>query len=517
MRAHRFAWGVLATAGFLASGGALAEFGQRVWNPYLPGTTRAGSTGSEEALALERVNLRRGQVGLPPVARNAMIDTAARGHSNYLALNNLTGHFQSQSQFPNGFTGTNPGTRITAAGYNWTSYNEVIAFGPASGATAIDNLIEAIYHRFGLFSTRASEVGIGMADTHPSYNYVLTADLATNLSPTPSQPGTWIGVYPYAGQTDTPRDFYSDEESPDPVPGANRVGYPVSLHVDANLTLAVSSFAVTDAAGQTLAGSVLKAATDTNTSASVAAFIPTSPFDYGGSYTARFVGSAGGTPIDKSWSFSTAPLANIAFCPAAPTASPGVTFNIELSGGSGSFKNVGWSNSRVIGVGFLGSTTLAVSALSAGTATITVTDSEDRQASIVVTVQAGAGTPSSACTATNAVFSATVGGTTDAQTIALNVTPASADVGQSRQIFVAAIVGSQFLFNNGSAWLPWNGDIAAIPAWSTQDLSTAVSIPVATALDVRSLCGIDLAVGYGTSPTEMVSAARYSLVHRICS
>ncbi len=511
--------GVLAALCCIGANRAFAEFSQRVWNPYLPGATRASNISGEEALALERINLRRSQVELPVVARNTMIDTAARAHSNYLALNNLTGHFQSQSQFPNGFTGNNPGSRITAAGYNWTSYNEVIAFGPASGATAIDNLIEAIYHRFGLFSTRASEVGIGMVDTHPAYQYVLTADLATTRSPTPSQPDTWIGVYPYSGQADTPRDFYSDEESPDPVPGANRVGYPISLHVDANLTLAMSSFTVKNAAGQTLAGSTLKSSSDSNTPASVVAFIPTSPFDYGSSYTARFVGAVGGAPIDKSWSFSTAPLANIAFCPSAPAASPGVSFNIQLSGGSATYTNVGWSNSQVINVKFQGSSTLVVSALRAGTATITITDSENRQATVTVTVQSGAGTPSDSCTATQAPadFSASVSGTTSAQTITLKLTPASTDVGKAQQIFVAALVGAQFYFNNGNAWSPWNGDIATIPAWSSQTLSIPLSIPIFTAADVRSFCNIDLAVGYGTSPTEMVSATRYRLVHRICS
>lgn len=505
-----------------------AEFSQRVWNPWPVATTRSIDTGREEAAALDRINLRRSQVGLPTVERNSLIDTAARGHSSYLARHNLTGHYQNQTQYAAGFTGGDPGSRITAAGYPWTSYSEVISFGPATGADAIDSLVEAIYHRFGVFSSRASDVGIGMVGTHPAYNNTLTADLATTLRPLPAQPANWIGVYPYAGQTDAPRDFFSDEESPDPVAGRNQVGYPVSLHVDANQTLTIDSFTLTNATGQTLSGSLLQAASDSHTPASVAAFVPTAVLDYGSTYTARFVGSAAGSRIDKTWQFITAALASIRFCPATPLAAPGSRFTIELSGGSGSFTNIGWTNSRVISVSFASSTQLSVTPLSAGTATITVTDTDNRQASVTVTVQAGAGTPTSdACTAqpeptpeptaiTPARFTAQVSGTTAAQTIALQLTPASADVGQLQQIFVAAMAGTQLYFNDGSRWQSWSGDPTSTPAWATRVLTDTVSVPLVDRADIRSLCAIDLAIGYGTTLSTMLAAGRYAIVHRLC-
>ncbi len=362
----------------------------RIWNPYFnAGNLFAGLT-DEEAAARNQINLRRGQVGLATLAWNGQIEQAARGHSNYLALNNLVGHYQTAGL--NGYTGADPGARISNTGYNWRGYDEVIAFGPNSGVVAVENLMEAIYHRFGIFSTYVDEIGTGFVDTHPTYTYVMTADLATRNSTLPSPGANWVGVYPYNGETGVPIDFYSDEESPDPVPNANRVGYPISIQVDNKQTLLAQSFTVS-ANGRALPTIQITSA-DGHTPSSASAIIPTQALTYGTTYTVNFSGSANGAALNKTWRFSTVALSNISFSPASLTLTPGQAQQVKFQGGSGRYTKVGWSNSSVIQVAFAGTDTLQITALALGSATVTVTDSENHQGSMTVNVATAAPAPS---------------------------------------------------------------------------------------------------------------------------
>ncbi|MBZ0092360.1 MAG: pilus assembly protein N-terminal domain-containing protein [Sulfuricellaceae bacterium] len=362
----------------------------RIWNPYFNTGNLFASLTDEETAARNQINLRRGQVGLATLAWNGQLEQAARGHSNYLALNNITGHYQTAGS--SGFTGADPGARITNAGYAWRGYDEVIAFGPSSGVVAVENLMEAIYHRFGIFSTYVDEIGSGFADTHPTYTYVMTADLATRNSTLPSPGANWVGVYPYNGETGVPIDFYSDEESPDPVPNANRVGYPISIHLDQSQTLGVTSFTVS-ANGSALP-TIQLTSVDGHTPKSASAIIPTQALTYGTTYTANFSGTANGAALNKTWSFTTVPLSNISFSPASLTLAPGQTQQLKIQGGSGRYAGVGWSNGSVIKVAFVGTDTLQITALAPGSASITVTDSDNRQGSMTVNVATAAPAPS---------------------------------------------------------------------------------------------------------------------------
>ena len=591
---------------------------------WLVPATRSGDLSSEETAALARLNERRAQLGLPVLNRSSLIDAAARGHSNYLVCNNTTGHGQNAAL--SCYTGASVGERVRAAGYQWTSVYEVVSAGPSSGAAAIDSLIKAIYHRFALFATDVSEIGIGMMGGHPTYGTVLTANPATNQSPRPAMGASWIGVYPGDGQTDVPRDFDSDTESPDPVPGRNKVGYPVSLHVDRNLTLSVSSFTLSKG-GVNVAGLLLPPG-GSSTPGSVAAFIPLDALDHGATYTARFIGSAGGMAIDKTWSFSTGALEPIRFCPSNPVSGPHLTFTLQLAGGSGRFTRVRWSTSGspITDLRWVGDTALSITTGTGGSATITVQDSDGREASTTLTVRAGAGIPSGDCAggsspapavalsandldfgpvdlgttsaarritltnsgtatlnltalgaggdfqlshdcpaslaaggsctfsvvfqptvagsrtgtltiASNASgsphtvtltgtgmlsvapaaprFAAQVSGPNHRQDLSLNLTPASADAGQTREIYVAAINGDDLFFFDGLEWRYW-ADSSWPPLWRNTRLSGSLSIPLASGMDVTALCGIHLAVGYGRSFEEMVIASRYAVVHTLC-
>lgn len=360
---------------------------KRRWNPWFAAEHASRATrADQESAALRQVNLRRQQIGLPHVTSNARIVAAAAAHSAYLAAHNLTGHYENASQYPAGFTGVSPGNRLDAAGYTWSTYSEVISAGPSTGALAVESLIEAIYHRFGIFAPAVDEAGAGFVDNHPDYGSMLTIDLGSRGALTNGMPAGWVGVYPYVGQTSVPRDFYSDEESPDPVPGANRVGYPISLHVGHGLSLTVASFTLKTAAGQNVAVTRLAAATDTHTPSSAAAIIPSQPLAAGQTYTASFSGSASGTPVTMNWSFTTTTDSALRFVPANPCIPVGIARTVYLLGDTA--KNIGWTNTQVIDIDFASADSLRVTGRAAGTATITVTDAEDRQTDTEVTVAA---------------------------------------------------------------------------------------------------------------------------------
>ena len=66
-------------------------------------------------------NQQRANYGLPPLAANAALAAAATAHSNDMANKNFFSH--------TGSDGSNPGQRISRAGYNWYTYGENIAAG----------------------------------------------------------------------------------------------------------------------------------------------------------------------------------------------------------------------------------------------------------------------------------------------------------------------------------------------------------------------------------------------------
>ena len=80
-------------------------------------------------------------------------------------------------------------------------------------------------------------------------------------------------------------------------------GYPASVTVDSHLTLTVTSFTITSADG-TVVPTTLNL--DAGTAAADWAFAtPTVALAANTTYTVSFAGSAGGSTIVKTWSFTT--------------------------------------------------------------------------------------------------------------------------------------------------------------------------------------------------------------------
>ena len=250
-------------------------------------------------------NYRRSQIGLSPLARNGLIDSAALGHSSYLNLNNTVAHEQVQGK--PGFTGVTLGDRLAKAGYVVTSLQgEVIAgAGNTSGFYLAEELVTAIYHRFVIFEPLFKEGGAGAAVSGAGYAYV-TTDLAGNRNYGPGLPAGQIVTYPSSGQQKVAASFSSDNETPDPVPNQDVVGYPISVHANYGTPVSVTAFSVRQrGTGADLAVRLLTSGNDAHTPASAASIIPLAPLSANTGYDVTFIGKVNGADITRSWSFST--------------------------------------------------------------------------------------------------------------------------------------------------------------------------------------------------------------------
>jgi uncharacterized protein YkwD len=274
---------------------------------------------------LARFNFWRAQLGLTALTRHAQLDQAAQGHSDYQAVNATISHFQTPGN--RGFTGEclhditgstqcapSKVSRIDASGYQFTqgsyAFGEVISRTSSSnGSAAADALIAAIYHRFVIFEPMFKQVGTAAAAVAGGPTYFTTNFTADGLDT-----GLGLGaavVYPLANQTDVPRNFFSDQEVPDPVPNRNEVGYPISLHADiwsgAATDVTVTSFEVRPQGGTNLPVQQLWRAVDPATPRSVAAIVPLDVLAANTVYEVAFTGTVAGNPVVRNWSFTTGP------------------------------------------------------------------------------------------------------------------------------------------------------------------------------------------------------------------
>lgn len=263
-------------------------------------------TGDTATDGLNWFNYRRQLLGEPLLARNAAIDTAAQGHSRYQQLNDIITHDQTAGN--PGFTGALVGDRLMAAGYRFSrtsyAYGEVISStADQSGVNAAEELITAIYHRFAIFEPMFRQAGAGSAVSNSGRTY-FTVDLtADGLTPALGK-GNFL-VYPADQQRGLPSFFNSDFESPDPIPGRNRVGYPVSIHADITSIVNVTSFTINARNGAPLQATLLQHTTDTHTPSSAAALIPLEVLAANTTYDVQFAGTVDGVAMTRNWSFTT--------------------------------------------------------------------------------------------------------------------------------------------------------------------------------------------------------------------
>ncbi|MCI3225940.1 CAP domain-containing protein [Streptomyces sp. NP-1717] len=100
------------------------------------------------------VNSERAKAGCGPVSTNSQLDTAALRHSQDMAAK---GYFDHNSP-----DGKDPGDRITAAGYQWSTYGENIARGQQTAAQVMEGWMKSPGHRANILNCAFKEIGVGV-------------------------------------------------------------------------------------------------------------------------------------------------------------------------------------------------------------------------------------------------------------------------------------------------------------------------------------------------------------------
>ncbi len=102
---------------------------------------------------VELANTQRAAAGLAPLAVNAILMNEAQRFSAVQAEIGTLNH--------RGIDGTDPGQRLTAAGYAWSFCGENLAAGQRTADGVVAYWMNSSTHRATLMSPEATEIGIG--------------------------------------------------------------------------------------------------------------------------------------------------------------------------------------------------------------------------------------------------------------------------------------------------------------------------------------------------------------------
>lgn len=262
----------------------------------------------------------RSKLGLGLLAQSAKLDAANANHLKYLLTNTdvdfsavdpKTGRpfFHLEDPVRVNYTGITELDRANFTQYGGVYVGETGAYGKGQGAkVALTDLIATVYHRVGLMMQSPRDIGIAVGNDQ-FQTMVVTFGYTTTQQKNASD---YFGAYPADKQTNVPRVAYI--ETPNPFPEITyaefntKTSFPITVVTEANSTLAVSAFTVTEAGQSTpLDVRLMTKETDPNkmTQANTASIIGKAPFKPNTSYTVRFVGANNGVTLTKTWTFTT--------------------------------------------------------------------------------------------------------------------------------------------------------------------------------------------------------------------
>ncbi|WP_314225220.1 CAP domain-containing protein [Streptomyces zaehneri] len=123
-----------------------------------PTATTAPASGTATpavARVVALVNNERAKVGCSPVTLNAKLSQAAQAHSADMASHNTMSH--------TGSDGSDPGQRITRAGYLWSTYGENVAYGYSTPEQVMAGWMASAGHKRNILDCGFKEIGVGVA------------------------------------------------------------------------------------------------------------------------------------------------------------------------------------------------------------------------------------------------------------------------------------------------------------------------------------------------------------------
>ena len=258
--------------------------------------------------AIERSNFYREQIGIPSIILNSNLVSAAQNHADYHTLN-----YKDPSAWINGphgevtgkpgFTGENVPDRMNAAGYQWGSGFEVIAY-DGDPIYSVDHWMSTVYHREPFLDPFFKYAGYGIGRENR-----FSVDVMDFGGGPPQGNGNWVTAqpplpqaYPVDGQTGVPTKW-DGAENPDPLPpGASLpVGYPFTLFGTSGLLQYYES-ELRDSNGNL----VPIHPNPSDCQSHCIAVIPVSPLRPNETYTVRVSGNVSNLyEFDRTWSFTT--------------------------------------------------------------------------------------------------------------------------------------------------------------------------------------------------------------------
>jgi uncharacterized protein YkwD len=125
-----------------------------------PATQCAPASASVSGLspALQQVvnltNQHRAAAGLPALTIDQRLVNAAQAHSDDMAAHNTMSH--------TGSDGSNPGQRISAAGYGWRAWAENVAAGYPDASSVDQGWWNSPGHQANMLSTSITQIGVGL-------------------------------------------------------------------------------------------------------------------------------------------------------------------------------------------------------------------------------------------------------------------------------------------------------------------------------------------------------------------
>lgn len=268
--------------------------------------------------ALRQLNADRAAVGLPPAAWSPNLQAASRAHAAYFVANaglfaQADMHTEPSPSAP-GFSGATPLVRDAAFGALGGSEVMNVTCPGGSGAMAVDELMDTVFHRLAMLSAGLATAGgdavpglpctLGPSATPQGDPFVM--DMA--LLPTP-QSGAML--YPADGQTGVPTELLTEVPSPLPAGANPNAGYPVTAQLPGAGPAVLTSATLT-ADGEAVPVYTLDSTwRDTDPiytgeqMGNAVAVIPQAPMAPDTTYAVHLTGTDP-APFDLRWSFTTA-------------------------------------------------------------------------------------------------------------------------------------------------------------------------------------------------------------------
>lgn len=124
-----------------------------------PACNVSNASFEEELLTL--INQERISRGIPALSINGNLNQAALGHSQDMACNDFLGH--------SGSDGSDPGDRIAAAGYDFSTWGENVAAGYTTPSSVVNAWMSSSGHRSNILNPAFTEIGLGYSFNKTSY------------------------------------------------------------------------------------------------------------------------------------------------------------------------------------------------------------------------------------------------------------------------------------------------------------------------------------------------------------